>query len=130
LPFDQDLKRKTVVRVDGADHERCRVYVKGAPEEIIAICNDTLDQEVNARKFGQKDRNNIMGIIERDICKKGMKPLSYGFKMVANAELSKQLANVDEDSLEYRSIFESDLIYLGTFGLEDPVRPSIKEDIN
>lgn len=38
LPFDQDLKRKTVVRVDGANDEMCRVYVKGAPEEIISVC--------------------------------------------------------------------------------------------
>lgn len=59
-----------------------------------------------------------------------MKPLSYAFKMVANADLSKLLANVDEDSLEYRNVFESDLIYLGTFGLDDPIRPGIKEDIN
>ena len=36
------------------------------------------------------------------------------------------LQNVDEDSDEYREIFESQLFYLGTFGLEDPVR----EDIN
>lgn len=50
--------------------------------------------------------------------------------MVANAELSKVLANVDEDSLEYRNIFESQLIYLGTFGLEDPVRENLKDDIN
>lgn len=50
--------------------------------------------------------------------------------MVPNAELSKVLANVDEDTLEYRNIFESQLIYLGTFGLEDPVRLGIREEIN
>ena len=50
--------------------------------------------------------------------------------MVANAELSKVLANVDEDSLEYRNIFESQLIYLGTFGLEDSLREGVREDIN
>jgi magnesium-transporting ATPase (P-type) len=46
LPFDQDLKRKTVVRADGADAQMCRVYVKGAPEEIIPICTQTLDTDV------------------------------------------------------------------------------------
>jgi magnesium-transporting ATPase (P-type) len=56
--------------------------------------------------------------------------LSYAFKFVPNAELSKVLANVDEDTLEYRNIFESQLIYLGTFGLEDPVRKDIREEIN
>jgi magnesium-transporting ATPase (P-type) len=50
--------------------------------------------------------------------------------MVNNAELSKVLSKVDEDSLEYRNIFESNLIYLGTFGLEDPLREGIMDDIN
>ena len=32
--------------------------------------------------------------------------------------------------MEYRNIFESQLIYLGTFGLDDPVRKGIREEIN
>ena len=50
--------------------------------------------------------------------------------MVNNAELSKVLSTVEEDSLEYRNVFESNLIYLGTFGLDDPLRDGIKEQIN
>ena len=34
----------------------------------------------------------------------------------------------EDDS--FRSEFESDLIYLGTFGLEDRIRPEIDEPIN
>lgn len=37
---------------------------------------------------------------------------------------------MSEDSPQYRNIFESDLIYLGTFGLIDPLRENIKETIN
>ena len=32
--------------------------------------------------------------------------------------------------MEYRNIFESQLIYLGTFGLDDPVRKGIRKEIN
>lgn len=130
LPFDQDLKRKTVVRVDGANDEMCRVYVKGAPEEIISVCTQTLDAQVNPREFTARDQQGVLNIVESQIAAHGYKPLSYGFKMVNNAELSKVLSKVDEDSLEYRNIFESNLIYLGTFGLEDPLREGIMDDIN
>ena len=51
LPFDQKLKRKTVVRSDGDDDEVSRVYVKGAPEYLIPLCIQTLDTEVNPIDF-------------------------------------------------------------------------------
>jgi magnesium-transporting ATPase (P-type) len=44
--------------------------------------------------------------------------------------LDTALPNVSEDSPQYRSIFESDLIYLGTFGLIDNLRPNIQKTIN
>lgn len=42
--------------------------------------------------------------------------------------MNQELPN--EDSPEYRQIFESDLIYLGTFGLIDPLRENIAQTIN
>ena len=42
LPFDQDLKRKVVVRSVEGSPELVRIYVKGAPEEVIPCCSQTL----------------------------------------------------------------------------------------
>lgn len=71
-----------------------------------------------------------MNIIAIEIAReRGHKPISYGFKMVQNADLNKVLPHVNEDSPEYRKIFESDLIYLGTFGLEDQIRDEAKKEI-
>ena len=61
--------------------------------------------------------------------KKGHKPITYCCKMVQNEDLNKVLPDVNEDSKEYRRIFESDLIYLGTFGLEDEIREGVKNQI-
>jgi len=47
LPFDQNLKRKTVVRRMQNDKTKCRVYVKGAPEYIFALCNQTLNHNLD-----------------------------------------------------------------------------------
>ena len=38
MPFDQNLKRKTVVRVDPLDPTLVRIYVKGAPEYTLPFC--------------------------------------------------------------------------------------------
>lgn len=38
LPFDQALKRKIVIRYLPNDPEAARVYVQGAPEEVMNLC--------------------------------------------------------------------------------------------
>ena len=46
LPFDQNLKRKTVVRQVVGNPELVRVYTKGAPEYIFDLCDKTLDERM------------------------------------------------------------------------------------
>jgi magnesium-transporting ATPase (P-type) len=41
LPFDQDLKRKIIVRKTN-DPEIVRVFVQGAPETVVSLCSWTL----------------------------------------------------------------------------------------
>lgn len=62
LPFDQKLKRKTVVRDDDDNDEEdeemqklCKVFVKGAPESIIPLCVQTMNTEVKPVNFTQRD---------------------------------------------------------------------------
>lgn len=43
IPFDQEKKRKVVVRKVASDPTQCRIYVKGAPEYVINLCSDTYD---------------------------------------------------------------------------------------
>jgi len=43
LPFDQTLKRKVVVR-GTYNKETVRVYVQGAPEEILKLCSSALNE--------------------------------------------------------------------------------------
>jgi len=47
IPFDQEKKRKVVVRSVANDPTQVRVYVKGAPEYIINLCSDTYDFQAN-----------------------------------------------------------------------------------
>ena len=46
LPFEQNLKRKIVIREINGNPQFVRVYVKVAPEFIIPMCTKTLDKNV------------------------------------------------------------------------------------
>lgn len=45
MPFDQNLKRKTVVRVVPENTNLVRIYMKGAPEYVIPCCDKTIDKD-------------------------------------------------------------------------------------
>lgn len=55
FPFDSELKRKTVVRNNATQTESVRVYVKGAPEELIPICSSTVDDALTRVDFEKED---------------------------------------------------------------------------
>jgi Ca2+ transporting ATPase len=130
LPFDQVLKRKTVIREDATNDKMCRIYVKGAPEVVIQSCTATFDENHEQVPLSRADQQQILNMIGQGIAAKGQKPLTYAFKLIDKQELCEILENVNEDSDEYRQIFESQLFYLGTFGLDDPIRENIDVPIN
>ena len=51
------MKRKVVVRqINGEENrELVRVYIKGAPEEVVPLCTETLNQDVNPVPFSSED---------------------------------------------------------------------------
>ena len=55
LPFDQYLKRKTVIRQVEGNEEMVRIYTKGAPEYVMALCDRTLNDNMEPIPFDQKD---------------------------------------------------------------------------
>lgn len=59
----------------------------------------------------------------------GLKVLSFAYKDIAVAELGDIMEQFNPESDEFRQKLESDLIYLCTFGLDDPLREGVKESI-
>tara|TARA_B110000285_G_C15088712_1_gene597749 strand:+ start:112 stop:324 length:213 start_codon:yes stop_codon:yes gene_type:complete len=53
MPFDQNLKRKTIVRPVFNNPNLVRIYVKGAPEFILPFSTKTFD--VNGGQIDLKD---------------------------------------------------------------------------
>lgn len=121
------------MRNNATNPNTVRVYVKGAPEEVIRLCRQTVDVEVRPCPFEQADQEEILQKIADEIAAKGQKPLSYAFKEIDKARLEELMernarGEIDDDA--FRQEFESELYYLGTFGLEDRLRPEIVEPIS
>lgn len=55
LPFSQAHKRKVTVRQVQGNANLVRIYVKGAPEYVIALCTQSLNNQVKPVPFGEND---------------------------------------------------------------------------
>ena len=60
----------------------------------------------------------------------GLKVISYAFKEMPLAKLNEMMHQYSLESTEFRTEIESDLVYLCTFGLNDPLREDIQETVN
>jgi len=100
--------------------------VKGAPEEIIKISTQVLTKDVKPQKMTSNMRSQIEDeIVNANMARKGQKVLSFAFKEVRLEDIQVLSQRHDIESPEFRKKVESELIYLGTFGLEDPIRESV-----
>jgi magnesium-transporting ATPase (P-type) len=82
LPFDQNLKRKVVVRSIKGNDELVRVYVKGAPEYIVDLCTHTLNHDLSKHRELDHEEKELMltNIISLQMAQEGLKVLTYAFK--------------------------------------------------
>lgn len=131
LPFDQNLKRKSIIRQIPGDPENVRIYVKGAPEYIFQLSNETLDDHFQKMDFTDAMKDDILNNkISEQMASKGLKVLSYAFKDMPLKKLNEMMHTHNLESPEFRSEIEQDLIYLCTFGLDDPIRELIDETVS
>lgn len=70
--------------------------------------------------------NNTIG---QSMAAIGLKVISYAFKDMPLKKLNEMMHSYSLESPEFRSEIESNLIYLCTFGLDDPLRESIQETV-
>ena len=107
-----------------------RIYVKGAPEYVIALCTQSLNNQVKPVPFGENDQLNILQhVVSQSMAAHGMKTLTYAFKEISVDDLNQLTSHYNVEQEEFRNELENDLIYLGTFGMDDPLRTDIDQSI-
>lgn len=130
LPFCQTNKRKIVIRKVQGDDTQVRIYVKGAPEYVIGLCGDTLDSEMNQQELQDDEKEKlIFDIASNGMARDGLKTISFAYKQLALDDFNLLTSTHHIESEDFRNEIEADLVYIGTFGLEDPIRPGVENSI-
>mmetsp|Transcript_14890 Transcript_14890/g.25363 ORF Transcript_14890/g.25363 Transcript_14890/m.25363 type:complete len:791 (+) Transcript_14890:874-3246(+) len=130
LPFDQEKKRKVVVRRVPDNEELVRIYVKGAPEFVLPLCSQTLSPQVQPVELSEDEVVGLLSeIVTAKMASEGLKVLSYAFKEIRLEDLDQLMQSYNTEGAEFREQLEADLIYLGTFAMEDQIRSNVKESI-
>jgi len=114
--------------VDNAEY--VRVYVKGAPEYVIGLCSQVLTGNAQKKEGGLSENDQfalLQDVVSTQMAQSGLKVLSYAFKEILLEDLDNLIHSVNTESEEFRMELEADLVYLGTFGLDDPLRPEIEK---
>jgi Ca2+-transporting ATPase len=131
LPFDQDLKRMTTIRE--VDDNRIVVYSKGAPEFLIPQCETVLTMQFQVQSF-HNSQDLLNGTISDIAGANGNDPhkvISLAFKTMDKMEYQGlvQKFNNDVEAEGFREYIEQKLTYVGTFGLNDPIRDNAQTSV-
>ena len=111
VPFDSQRKRMTTV------HQAERgavIFIKGAPEQLLAQCQDMLQQDGPAELSADK----VLAEAER-LAQEGYRVLGFAMR-----ELAEAPPEPDAQSLE------RDLTFVGLTALIDPPRPEARQAVS
>lgn len=68
-------------------------------------------------------------VVGQEMAESGLKVISYAFKEIRLEDLNELSKVTQVESEKFRAQLEVDLIYLCTFGLDDPLRSGIQQSI-
>ena len=110
LPFDSNRKRMSSIHETG---DRTIAFVKGAPKEVLALCNKI---EINgeAKELNKDWLDNIVKSND-DYAKRALRVLAVAYRDLTSFK--------DEYSVE---TVEKDLTFVGLAAMIDPPRPEVE----
>ena len=114
IPFDSDRKRMSVICKDGSGDTY--IFVKGAPDIILGLCNKKLD-DTGLVIMTQREKRKVMAINEK-MAGQALRVLGFAYKKLDY--IPQKLTDPD---------IEKNLIFVGLEGMIDPPRPETIESI-
>lgn len=131
FPFSSDRKAMaTIIRITTPHSVIYRCLVKGASEILVQNCSSivSLDQsqeQVQTRLLTQDDRRDVDYMIQ-DYATRSLRTIGMAYRDFSSWP-PKHAAN---DDVSYEDLIEGDgLTLVGVVGIEDPLRPGVKEAV-
>ncbi len=111
IPFDSE--RKYMVTLNKLEKGKNIVYIKGAPEKILAMASKI---EINGQLESlTKEKTKILAKNYDKLTSKGLRVLAVGYKKTKDENLDN---------------FKGDIIFMGLIALKDPLRKEARETID
>ena len=122
IPFTSERKRHTTVHVDRENPEELRVFVKGAPEVLLAKCR-FLWENGKAVPLTDEGRANLLQRNE-GLAKQALRTLAIATRTMPAKSLGvdPQAAAKGNVEINLPESIEDDLVLLGLVGMIDPPR--------
>jgi Ca2+-transporting ATPase len=126
IPFTSERKRHTTVHIDPENAETVRVFVKGAPEILLAKCSHVLaqGQPVPLDEKGRADVNHR----NEALASQALRTLAVATRSVNAATLGID-PKAPATGIKLPETIEDDLILLGLVGMIDPPREEAKSAV-
>ncbi|ORZ29734.1 hypothetical protein BCR44DRAFT_1494089 [Catenaria anguillulae PL171] len=112
--FTSDRKRMATLcepraaLIPGASPPLFRLYVKGASEIILGLCQQQVNSDGMVVPLGGEDREHLFGVI-RNWAGDGLRTLALAYR-----DFDRPLTRAERDDPEH------DLVFLGLVGIKDP----------
>lgn len=113
ISFSSKRKRMTTIVKVKEDYI---LHVKGAPEVLVKICTKILDVNGQIIDFSNEKKQEILDKIKY-IAGLGQRTLGFAYK------------NLGDTKQEWTEDEESNLIFYCLLGIEDPLRPEVKDAV-
>ena len=121
IPFNSKLKRmETLVRVEG----KVYFFVKGASETVVEMCKTYIDKNGEVHRIHKAHRRRIGSVIS------GFAHRAYRTLALAYKEYDSNDTSFMDEGKANMDLLESNLVLLGIFGIEDPIRHGVPHAVD
>src|SRR5262245_12241342 len=127
IPFTSERKRHATVHLDRANPGDLRVFVKGAPEVLLANTRH-LWEDGKLVPLGENQRAELARRND-ELAGQALRVLAIATRTVSAAALAIDVQSADVDrrsTIELPDSIEDDLVLLGLIGMIDPPRAEAK----
>jgi Ca2+-transporting ATPase len=129
IPFTSERKRHTTVHTDRDNPAELRVFVKGAPEILLAKCRYVWESG-KAEPLSDARRSELLQRNE-GLARQALRTLAIATRTVPAASLGiePKTAGASDVTIEPPESVEDDLVLLGLAGMIDPPRPEARDAV-
>ena len=127
--FTSDRKvMTTIVFLEGPNESRVRVYVKGAAERVLQLCTSIMNDKGEIQPMQANQKADIEKRIIDKMAREALRTICVAYRDLDTNEVPQWR----EKQPAPNQIFlhsEQNLICLGIFGIQDPVRDEVPEAV-